>query len=56
MYTGAALGVGLTEAYRSGLVLYSIVLSHAEGENGGSSAISERSLLPTTYCILCDQN
>ena len=45
MYTGAALSFVLIRACRSGLVLYSIVLSHQGGENDRSSAISERSLL-----------
>ena len=45
MYTGAALSFVSIRACRSGLVLYSIVLSHARGENDGFSAISERSLL-----------
>ena len=45
MYMGAALsGFGLIQACRSGLVLYSTVLSHARGENDVISAISERSL------------
>ena len=47
MYTGAALRFGLIRAYRSGLVLYCSVLSDAGGENDGSSAIFERSLLAT---------
>ena len=46
MYTGAALSFGLIQVCRSGLVLYSIVLSHAGGENGVGSDISERSQLP----------
>ena len=45
MYTGAALSFGLIRACRSGLVLYCSVLSDAGGENDGSSAIFERSLL-----------
>ena len=45
MYTGAALSFGLIQACRRGLVLYSTVLSHAGGENGAISAISEKSLL-----------
>ena len=45
MYTGAALSFGLIRACRGGLVLYSSVLSYAGGENDGSSAIFERSLL-----------
>ena len=45
MYTGAALSFGLIRACQSGLVLYCGVLSHAGGENDGSSAIFERSLL-----------
>ena len=45
MYTGAALSFGLMRACRSGLVLYCSVLSDAGGENDGSSAIFERSLL-----------
>ena len=49
MYTGAALGFGLIRACRSGLVLYCSVLSDAGGENDGSSAIFERSLL--YYCL-----
>ena len=45
MYTGAALSFGLIRACRGGLVLYCSVLSDAGGENDGSSAIFERSLL-----------
>ena len=45
MYTGAALSFGLIRACRSGLVLCCSVLSDAGGENDGSSAIFERSLL-----------
>ena len=45
MYTGAALSWGLMRACRSGLVLYCSVLSDAGGENDGSSAIFEKSLL-----------
>ena len=45
MYAGAALSFGLIRACRSGLVLYCSVLSDAGGENDGSSAIFERSLL-----------
>ena len=45
MYTGAALIFGLIRACRGGLVLYCSVLSDAGGENDGSSAIFERSLL-----------
>ena len=45
MYTGAALSFGLIRACRGGLVLYCSVLSDARGENDGSSAIFERSLL-----------
>ena len=45
MYEGAALSFGLIRACRGGLVLYCSVLSHAGGENDGSSAIFERSLL-----------
>ena len=44
MNTGAAWRFDLIQACRSGLVLYSIVLSEAGGENDGSSDISERSL------------
>ena len=49
MYEGAALSFGLIRACRSGLVLYCSVLSDAGGENDGSSAIFERSLL-MNYC------
>ena len=45
MYAGAALSFGLIRTCRSGLVLYCSVLSDAGGENDGSSAIFERSLL-----------
>ena len=45
MYTGAALSFGLIRACRSGLVLYCTVLADAGGENDGSSAIFERSLI-----------
>ena len=45
MYTGAALSFGLIRACRGGRVLYCSVLSDAGGENDGSSAIFERSLL-----------
>ena len=45
MYTGAALSFGLIRACRRGLVLYCSVLSDEGGENDGSSAIFERSLL-----------
>ena len=45
MYTGAVLSFGLIRACRSGLVLYSIVLSDAGGENDGSPAISEKAQL-----------
>ena len=45
MYTGAAFSFGLIRACRSGPVLYCSVLSDAGGENDGSSAIFERSLL-----------
>ena len=48
MYTGAALSFGLIRACRGGLVLYCSVLSDAGGENDGSSAIFERSLLGNT--------
>ena len=51
MHRGAALSFGLIRACRSGLALYSIALSDAGGENDGSSAISERSLLCIVgYC------
>ena len=46
------MSFGLIRACRSGLVLYSIVLSHAGGENDGSSAISERLLLASIDLIL----
>ena len=49
MYTGAALSFGLIRACRGGLVLYCSVLSDAGGENDGSSAIFERSLLQLHY-------
>ena len=49
MYTGAALSFGLIRACRGGLVLYCSVLSDAGGENDGSSAIFERSLLVVSY-------
>ena len=49
MYTGAALSFGLIRACRSGLVLYSSVLSDPGGENDGSSAIFERSLLECVW-------
>ena len=49
MYTGAALSFGLIRACRSGLVLCCSVLSDAGGENDGSSAIFERSLLLWPY-------
>ena len=49
MYTGAALSFGLIRACRGGLVLHCSVLSDAGGENDGSSAIFERSLLALTH-------
>ena len=45
MYAGAALSFGLIRVCRSGLVLYCSVLSDAGGQNDGSSAIFEISLL-----------
>ena len=45
MSTGAALSFGLIRACRGGLALYFSVLSDAGGENDGTSAKSERSLL-----------
>ena len=50
MYTGAALSFCLIRACRSGLVLYSIVLSDAGGENDGSSV----PYLKHHYCIVLD--
>ena len=47
MYARAALSFGLIRVCRSGLVLYCSVLSDAGGQNDGSSAIFEISLLPT---------
>ena len=44
MYTGAALSFGFIRACRSGLVLYSIVLSDAGGEHDRSIAKSRKSL------------
>ena len=52
MYTGAALSFGLIRACRSGLVLCCSVLSDAGGENDGSSAIFERSLLRVHINVL----
>ena len=51
MYTGAALSFGLIRACRSGLVVYCSVLSDAGGDDDGSSAIFERSLLTYQLCI-----
>ena len=54
MYTGAALSFGLIRACRGGLVLYCSVLSDAGGENDGSSAIFERSLLSVVWAVQGD--
>ena len=52
MYMGAVLSFGLIWACWSGLVLYSIVLSDAGGENDGSSAISEMAQLERGSSVL----
>ena len=52
MYAGAALSFGLIRVCRSGLVLYCSVLSDAGGQNDGSSAIFEISLLIETREVL----
>ena len=53
MYTGAALSFGRILACRIGLVMYSIVLSDARGENDGSSTISERAQLRIPVLDTC---